>query len=357
MALGTEARATGDRSIAMGTRSKASKKDSTAIGTGSKATGFHSTAIGFGAKARRDNEIAMGSRASSYRLRGLASGGSFVGSKYQNSGDKRIVTTDSSGTLGTTDFSVDKLLDTVGATGALSAAIGSLPTTVLLPDETFRCGIGTGVYSNQFAGSVGCAAKLKDRVFINAGIAATTTDTILNGPMGRLGFSIGFGGSPSKDKKNELSQIPNTLSSLQSGELLTQFGDGNSKEVYSMRGDTNTPALSDDSASKNIALAMRGDIETLKLEAESKQDEIDRLKEKLDQLINQPKGQESEEVITNLKNQIKDLVEQLALERKESETNQDKQSATIRTLQAELKRQKEITQKILQKLGMLKIDQ
>ena len=267
-----------------------------------------------------------------------------------------MVTTDSSGALGTTDFSVDKLLDTVGATGALSAAIGSLPTTILLPDETFRCGIGTGIYSSQFAGSVGCAAKLKDRVFVNAGIAATTTDTILNGPMGRVGFSIGFGGSPSKETTSEISKLPNTLSNIQSGELLTQFGDGDSKQVYSMRGDTNTSILSNAAEPESIKIAMRGDIEMLKLEAKSKQAEIDRLKDKLDQLINQSEGQESEEVITNLKNQIKDLVEQLALERQDSETSHDKQSATIRLLQTELKRQKEFTQRIMQKLGMLKTE-
>ena len=96
-----------------------------------------------------------------------------------------------------------------------------------------------------------------------------------------------------------------------------------------------------------------GDIEILQLEAKSKQAEIDHLNNKLDQLINQSKGQESEEVIISLKNQIKDLLEQLALERKESETTYDKQSATIQLLQTELKRQKEITQRIMQKLGML----
>ena len=351
MALGTQARATGDRSIALGSKSKASGKKSAALGADSKATGFQSTAIGYGARARRDHEIAVGTRASSYRLRGLAPGGSFVGSKYQNSGDKRIVTTDDSGTLGTTDFSVDRLLDTVGATGALSAAIGSLPTTILLPDETFRCGIGTGVYSSQFAGSVGCAAKIKDRVFVNAGIAATTTSTILNGPMGRVGFSIGFGGSPSNDKKTELSQLPNTLASVQSGELISHFGDGSTKQVYSMRGDANT--LSDDSEAKNFEIAMRSNIETLRLEAESKQDEIDRLKDKLDQLINQSEEAESEEMITHLKNQIKELVQQLALERQEAETKHDQQSETIQSLQDELRKQKEITQKIMLKLGML----
>ena len=171
--------------------------------------------------------------------------------------------------------------------------------------------------------------------------------------MGRVGFSIGFGGSPSKDKEREFSKLPNTLANIQSGELLAQFSDGDSKQVYSMRGDTNVSTLSVGSEPKSIEIAMRGDIEILQLEAKSKQAEIDHLNNKLDQLINQSEGQESEEVIISLKNQIKDLLEQLALERKESETTYDKQSATIQLLQTELKQQKEITQRIMQKLGML----
>ena len=206
------------------------------MGNGSSATGSRSTAIGFGAQAHRDNEMALGTRESQYRLRGLSPKGGFINSRYQNSGEKRIVTTDSAGTLGTTDFSVDKLLDTVGATGAMSAAMGSLPTTVLLPDETFRCGIGTGAYASQFAGALGCAAKIQERFFLNAGIAASTSDTVLNGPMGRLGFSIGFGGSPSKNKQTELSTVPNTFSTLQSSQAITHFGNGSNKQVYSMRG-------------------------------------------------------------------------------------------------------------------------
>ena len=84
---------------------------------------------------------------------------------------------------------------------------------------------------------------------------------------------------------------------------------------------------------------MRSNIETLRLEAESKQDEIDRLKDKLDQLINQSEEAESEEMITHLKNQIKELVQQLALERQEAETKHNQQSETIESLQEELKKQ------------------
>ena len=48
----------------------------------------------------------------------------------------------------------------VGAVGALSASLGAIPQTTLLPDENLRCGIGAGAYANQWAGSFGCAVKI-----------------------------------------------------------------------------------------------------------------------------------------------------------------------------------------------------
>jgi hypothetical protein len=142
-------------------------------------------------------------------LPGLANPDSgFISDHYQEPGEKRFVTTDQKGNLGTTSFSVDSLLDTVGAVGALSASLGAIPQTTLLPDENLRCGIGAGAYANQWAGSFGCAVKMQERFFLNAGLASTTTNT-LGGPlMGRIGFSFGFGGSPPKAQSEKLSSIP-----------------------------------------------------------------------------------------------------------------------------------------------------
>ena len=53
------------------------------------------------------------------------------------------MTTDQTGTLGTTSYSPDQVVESIGAVGALSAAMGSVPVTTLLPDETVRCGVGT----------------------------------------------------------------------------------------------------------------------------------------------------------------------------------------------------------------------
>ena len=155
----------------------------------------------------RPFEVALGSAASPYSLPGLHPGG-FVGTRFQQPGERRFVTTDQTGTLGTTSYSPDQMVDSIGAVGALSAAMGSVPVTTLLPDETVRCGVGTGTYGGQYAGSLGCAAKVANRLFFNGGVAMTATDTVNSGAMGRLGFSFGFGGSPPKAKQAELAAIP-----------------------------------------------------------------------------------------------------------------------------------------------------
>jgi cell division protein FtsB len=154
----------------------------------------------------------------------LAPVGNFVGSAYQNSSQKRIVTTDNWGVLGTSTFSVSELVNSVGAVGALSAALGSLPSTTLFPDEFIRCGIGTGTYGGQFAGSLGCAAKVGSRLYLNGGVSATQTATVSSGAMGRLGFSIGFGGAPPRSHQENLSQVPG----LRPGPTLFELGSGDS---------------------------------------------------------------------------------------------------------------------------------
>ena len=82
-------------------------------------------------------------------------------------------------------------------------------------------------------------------------------------------------------------------------------------------------------------------------------------KEKLDQLIiNQPSKkptQASGNHIALLKNEIKILTQQLTAERQNSEIIQKKQNNIISRLQEEIQHQKEITQKILKRLGMASI--
>jgi len=62
---------------------------------------------------------------------------------------------------------INSLGDGVAASTALSSALSALPTSA--NDAPFSCGIGSGAYSSRFAMSVGCAAKLQERLSLNIG--------------------------------------------------------------------------------------------------------------------------------------------------------------------------------------------
>jgi hypothetical protein len=135
-----------------------------------------------------------------------------VGSANQNGGEVRLATVDNSGNLGTSDFSVNSLtnnlatlngsintinnqiarinnaLETVNRqimnVGALASALSSIPN-LTTGDQRYGCGIGTGVYGSGLAGSAGCVARVSERVWVNAAIAATRSN------------DSGFGSTPS----------------------------------------------------------------------------------------------------------------------------------------------------------------
>ncbi|NBR45899.1 MAG: hypothetical protein EBT68_02025, partial [Verrucomicrobia bacterium] len=238
LAFGVSSKALSTNSIAIGTSARAIAPSATAIGTGSQALAPASTALGFQSVATRPYQVALGSTWSPYTLPGLSPGGSFIGSAYQNGGEKKFVTSDNWGTLGTSSFNVNELINSIGSVGALSAAMGSLPSSTLLPDESLRCGIGTGTYGGQFAGSIGCAARMADRLYFNGGVAMSQTTSVAGGAMGRLGFSIGFGGPPSSQKQQQLSEIPG----INRGSSLMEFGNGtNSSGDINLTNPTSPP--------------------------------------------------------------------------------------------------------------------
>jgi hypothetical protein len=250
MAIGYQSLANNFNAIAIGPDSKATAVNSMAVGGRSSAEFYQSTALGYKATTKRDYEVAVGTSKSIYRMPGLAgsNGSGFVGSRYQNYGKKKFVTSDDQGTLGTSSFSVNELVDSVGAVGALSASLSAIPQTTLLPDENLRCGIGTGGYGNQWAGSLGCAVKLKKRAFLNAGLASTPTQTIGGSIMGRVGFSIGFGGGSSSDEQHEqLSRLPNvsptSTSMLMEGGMDVPFLDAEEESAEMIAYKTQEPAV------------------------------------------------------------------------------------------------------------------
>ena len=391
MALGHGAQAQQINAVAIGTFSTASGQDSAAFGNKAKASAAYSTAIGYGAQTTRLNEVSLGNSYSPYSLPGLAPKGGFINSSHQNGGEKRFVTTDNQGSLGTTNFSVDEMLDTIAATGALSAALGSLPSTTLLPDESFRCGMGTGFYQSQWAGSLGCAVKVNKRFYFNAGIAASPTSNNgpLANPMGRLGFTLGFGNSSQEKDKQKVSKSPEFFNN---GNSIMQVGDSTST--------TQTKASEDDQINQayindgqKIAM-ISNEMNTVRTQASNRDAEIEQLKNELEALRSQQKDtyanknntkdtaqiistlekqiqlqkQKLDQLIINqsseratqasknhiklLKDEIELLTKQLTTEQEDSKITQKKQNNIIARLQEELQHQKEITQKILKRLGM-----
>ncbi len=343
-----------------------------ALGVNSTAKHTGATALGFGSQTDRDHQVSLGTKESPYSLPGLAPSHNFINSSYQNYGEKRFVTTDDNGTLGTTTFSVDDLVETVAATGALSAALGSIPSTTLLPDENVRCGMGTGFYRSQWAGSIGCAVKVKKRLFLNAGVAVTPTESVIGNPMARVGFSLGFGGGAPKEHQKNLSQAPELLDS---GDLIMQMGDGSNtnnpnqnQQDLMTEGSAQTGLINENT--QTIAMVST-EMNNLRQQASTRDEQVEHLKKKLESLLNQKASakkqginttQSSNTVIALLKEQIKELeaAKSLAISEDNAQnTLIEQQQDDIDSLKEELRnKDKQINSlqeqfnKILGKIGM-----
>ncbi len=92
---------------------------------------------------------------------------------------------------------VNELGSGVAGAAALTAALSALPATS--SDAPLSCGVGTGGYSSRYAMGVGCAARLSERLSLNAGgsvlfggasnYGGGTLDTV----AGRAGFVFKLG--------------------------------------------------------------------------------------------------------------------------------------------------------------------
>ena len=81
---------------------------------------------------------------------------------------------------------VEKSIDNVGA---LSAALGSVPT--ISADSKLTCGFGAGTHSDAYALSGGCASKVSERVSVNAALA-TVVSNQTGGTSDNLSARAGF---------------------------------------------------------------------------------------------------------------------------------------------------------------------
>jgi uncharacterized coiled-coil protein SlyX len=220
ISIGTNAQANGVNASAFGAGAIATATNSLALGGAAAAVTYGSTALGQGATTNRLNQVAIGTQINQYQLPGLAPGGQYIGTTYQNTqaqlGNGRFVTTDSLGTLGTTSFSINQLLSSIQGVAASTAALSALPTTTLGPDETMRCGFGSGAYGNNGAGAFGCAAKINEAFYLNFGGALAGPSYFNGSVVGKVGFSfpIGRSAKTKKDEENKLDQQLDQLNAL-----------------------------------------------------------------------------------------------------------------------------------------------
>ena len=181
------------------------------------------------------------------RFSGMASNGTFAGARDQNAlGEKRMLTVDGDGNAGTSQFNETDVINTINqvnqnntqldqntqqidqnitnirknkkkinklesaasalgdaaqAAGAMGAALSGVPELSLLPDEPMRCGFAGGGYGSQYAIAGGCAARIKDSIHLNGAIAYAPSVDYSYGSTsslaGRLGISFPIGKSKS----------------------------------------------------------------------------------------------------------------------------------------------------------------
>ena len=105
------AQASGDNALAAGFGSTASGSNATALGSGASATHANATAVGAGATTSRDNQVAIGTASSTYTMPGIDS----AASRAAQQGPVRIVTSDASGNLATSNFDINGLSDDVSS--------------------------------------------------------------------------------------------------------------------------------------------------------------------------------------------------------------------------------------------------
>jgi hypothetical protein len=310
---------------------------------------------------------------SSMRFSGMASNGKFAGTRDQNDGEKRMLTVDSDGNAGTSQFTQNEILETLDqvdentgridqnstdisknrktikkntkkinklqdaasalgdaaeAAGAMGAALSGIPEMSLLPDEPVRCGIAGGGYGSQYAIAGGCAAKIKDSIHINTAIAYSPSVDYVYGSTssfaGRVGISFPIGGSSSSKAKAT---------------------DGQSDSASLI----NDPQL----------IAYRTEVDQtmsqLQQGLNSRDEDIQNLKARLEELLNNQdnKVNVDSEANNDLIALLQKRIDELEEEKRQSTLEDEKQNTQINELKAKLSQQETRFEALMKKLQSL----
>ena len=114
-----------------------------------------------------------------------------------NGSDLQINGRSVQGQINNLQTNIDNLGSGVAGATALTAALTALPATS--DDSPVSCGVGSGGYSGRYAMGFGCAAKVTERLALNAGGSIVFGGTsnygggTLDSALGRLGFVFKIG--------------------------------------------------------------------------------------------------------------------------------------------------------------------
>ena len=316
LAIGTQSLANGTDVTALGAGATATGSKATAIGAGATATHARSTAIGAGAITTRPGQIMLGTGSSEITAPSLAGPGNQLLSAGPDGTFQR--TNIKTSTIPKLESSARGLGQAVEASGAIASAMSAVPEVSLMDDEPVRCGVGTGGFGSQYAVAAGCAVRVADRLHLNGALSYTPSIDYRYGDTpsmaGRLGFSF---------------------------------------PLWKVAKATTPPQVFEKTSANQAYLStLEDNIDQLKDDLQSRDDQIEALKSKLDALLNaQPESPTAEAtmaLIASLQERIKELeAQKLAAEGEDSKLH-----SMIDELKAENQSLRSNLSKIMKKLGL-----
>lgn len=205
----------------------------------------------------------------------------------------------------------------VQSSGAIAAAMSAIPEVSLQEDEPVRCGIGTGGYGAMYAISAGCAVRVGERLHLNGALAYTPSIYYQYGSTssvaGRIGFSFPLG-KTSKAKSTETPQPA---------------------EISEYRVEVNN----------NIA--------KLQSDVESRDQQINELKLRLDEIISEqdnPKNESTLEATNDLISRLQARIDQLEEEKSDAQASNSLQDQKIQELESKLAKQESMFKQVMNQL-------
>ena len=185
---------------------------------------------------------------------------------------------------------------------------------------------------------------MADRLYFNGGVAMSQTTSVAGGAMGRLGFSIGFGGPPSSQKQQQLSEIPG----INRGSSLMEFGNGTNSS-----GDINliNPTPPPDQKAGDLIFAKTSSPTILNpaliAASNSNNSDVERLRQRLSELEREIVKLRSGESNSSANDKIKILTELL----NEKDARQNELSVLVSQMKKQMNDQQKTIEMLLKRFS------